>query len=529
MTRDPAPGLSEHPRRDCRSMGRFVRPISRSVPMALRFSTLSALLLALLFPFLPAALADDAPAAQPQPADETPAPEAKPTPPPETVTLAPGPFVVTVELAAAFEPSETVELQWKPETLGGEVEVVQAAAAGPVEAGQVLVELKAPRQSEQVALARLDVQIASAHVAKLQEEDRRREQALALQRAAAVRETERAEQDLQRFLEIERPLRLAEAQHHMKGAENGLQDAIEELAQLEKMYTADDLTEETEDIVLKRSQRELARSKERLAFQKQRHEWVNQYVLPRDQENLEHQAKASRQDLERLEATSALVARKAHLEITKAAQELELQKQNLARMEADLAALTLKAPRAGVVVPGALARGRWQGVEETARQLKPGEKVRAHQVLFTLFAPGDLRLRTQVAEAQAFQAKPGSKGTVAPTADEEARLPVTLTSIAPVPVEGKYEALFALDAPDARLVPGMSGKIRLRTRERADALTVPEAAVTKDGDKATVHVWVDGAAKPRAVKLGGTSEGKTEVCSGLEAGEQVLVKAPAKP
>jgi HlyD family secretion protein len=498
--------------------------------MATRLALLAAATFALLPPALPAALADDPPAA---PAGAEPgtqaAPAAEEAPAPETETLAPGPFAVTVELTAAFEPAETEEVLWKPEVLGGEVEVLEAARAGMVEAGQVLVRLDAPRQREQVGLARMDVEIAAAHVAKLEEDDRRREQALALQRAALVRDAERAAEDLARFVEVERPLRLSEAEHHMKGAENGLQDAIEELAQLEKMYKADDLTEETEDIVLKRSQRELARSKERLAFQRQRHEWVGRYWLPRDQQNLEHQVKATRQELERFDATNALVARKQHLEIQKAVQEHALQKQNLARMESDLAALVLKAPRAGRIVPGTLAKGRWQGVEETARLLEPGEKVRAHQVLFTLFTCDGLRLRTQVPEAHAFHAQEGAKGTVAPTADDEAQLPVTLTWLSPVAVEGKYEALFSLDVADARLLPGLSGKLTLRTRERADALTVPEASVTKDGDKAVVHVWKDGAAAARPVKLGAASDGRVEVKEGLEAGAQVLVKAPAKP
>ena len=173
-------------------------------------------------------------------------------------------------------------------------------------------------------------------------------------------------------------------------------------------------------------------------------------------------------------------------------------------------------------------RGRWQGVEETQRVLKPGEKVRPEQVLLTLFEPGDLRVRTQVGEAQLFQLAEGSKGTISPTAAEDLKLPVTLTSLSPAGVDGKHEALLSLDAGDPRLVPGLTGKLRLRAKERSGVITVPEAALAKEGDVTKVFVRAEGATQPRVVKVGATSEGRVEVTEGLEPGERVLIKAPAK-
>jgi multidrug resistance efflux pump len=473
----------------------------------------------------PAAEAAKPPAAAPTEEAEKPSP---PPPEPECVTVERGRFSVVIELGSALEPVEPAEIAWRPQALGGEVEVLEVVKPGPVEAGQVLVVLKGRRQQEQVGLARLDLEINEANVLRLVEEDKRRERLVQIQHAGLKREAQRTADDLTRFLELERALRKSESTHGLKGAENGLQDSIEELAQLEKMYKGDDLTEETEDIVLKRSQRELERQKERLGFQRQRNDWFLAITLPRDQENLEHRALETRLELERFEATREHALGKAKAELKKAQQELELQRQAVGRMESDLLALILRAPKSGRVVPGVLVRGRWQGVEETQRLLKPGEKVRAEQVLLTLFEPGDLRVRAQVGEAQLFQLAEGAKGTLSPTAAEDLKLPVTLTWLSPAGVDGKHEALLSLDAGDPRLVPGLTGKLRLRAKERSGVITVPEAALAKEGDVTKVFVRADGVTQPRTVKVGASSEGRVEVTEGLEPGERVLVKAPAK-
>ncbi|MFM8980247.1 MAG: HlyD family efflux transporter periplasmic adaptor subunit [Planctomycetia bacterium] len=464
------------------------------------------------------------PASEPSKAE----PAAKAEPEPETEAVAAKPFAVKVELPATFEAPVTHEVAWKPKALGGEVEVVEAAAPGPVEAGQVLVRLKAPRQAEQVEIARLDLALAEVQLQRAVAEDGRREAAQALQRAGVEREAARAGEDLKRWLELERELRRAETVHGLKGSENGLTDSIEELAQLEKMYKADDLTEETEDIVLKRSQRELDRQRERLDFIRQRNTWALAITLPREQENLEQRAKETRMELERFEATAGLALAKARTELKKAQMELEHQRLALGRLEADLEALVLRAPAAGTAWPGVLVRGRWQGVAEALEALAPGEKVRAGQVLMTVVAPGALRVRAQVPEALAFVVAVGDTGSVAPTAADELRLPVTVSRLAATGVDGKHELQATLGEGDPRLLPGHTGTLRLRSRPREAVITVPEAAVQREGDVARVFVRADGASTPREVRLGLRSEGRIEVREGLAAGERVLVKAPAK-
>ena len=69
---------------------------------------------------------------------------------------------------------------------------------------------------------------------------------------AAQREKEQTADDLQRFLKIEKPQQIVESQFAVKSMEFGVDSARDELAQLQKMYRDKDLTEETEQVILKR-------------------------------------------------------------------------------------------------------------------------------------------------------------------------------------------------------------------------------------------------------------------------------------
>ena len=69
---------------------------------------------------------------------------------------------------------------------------------------------------------------------------------------------ERAEkintEDRKYYFDVQRPFNLKMADFNLKRARNSLEYTEEELRQLEKMYAADDVTEETEAIVLKRGE-----------------------------------------------------------------------------------------------------------------------------------------------------------------------------------------------------------------------------------------------------------------------------------
>ena len=80
--------------------------------------------------------------------------------------------------------------------------------------------------------------------------------------------------------------------------------------------------------------------------------------------------------------------------------------------------------------------------------------------------------------------------------------------------------------PRGELKAGMYASVELDTRVAAAALTVPDSAVIDDGVRQVVLVERgEGRFQPRPVKAGAKAQGYTEILSGLQAGERVVVSA----
>jgi hypothetical protein len=79
-----------------------------------------------------------------------------------------------------------------------------------------------------------------------------------------------------------------------------------------------------------------------------------------------------------------------------------------------------------------------------------------------------------------------------------------------------------LREPDARLLPGIEARVLVRAK-LADRLTVPSKAVAQSKGRFTVKVMKDGAAAEREVRIGASDGTRTEVISGLEPGDAVVV------
>jgi membrane fusion protein (multidrug efflux system) len=78
--------------------------------------------------------------------------------------------------------------------------------------------------------------------------------------------------------------------------------------------------------------------------------------------------------------------------------------------------------------------------------------------------------------------------------------------------------------PKGELLPGLYVRVRLEQAQVANAITLPQQAVTRtqQGDKITV-VGADGKLSQRTVKVGAARNNQWIVLEGLKAGEQVMV------
>ena len=86
-----------------------------------------------------------------------------------------------------------------------------------------------------------------------------------------------------------------------------------------------------------------------------------------------------------------------------------------------------------------------------------------------------------------------------------------------------YNAVVAFDSVPAGVKPGMTANVSVVSASRAGVVSVPSAAISTAGGVSTVKVRVDGIDQTRTVVTGLKGDGTTEITSGLEAGEQVVM------
>lgn len=146
--------------------------------------------------------------------------------------------------------------------------------------------------------------------------------------------------------------------------------------------------------------------------------------------------------------------------------------------------------------------------------------------LLEIEAPTALRFEADLPEAILDRIRMGAAMPVR-IASVAQPLTATVSEIAPVadPVSRTFQV--KLDLPAAPgLRTGQFGRVSVPVAE-TQLLLVPETAVLKRGQLELVFVARDGRAHLRLVKTGKSLDGRVEILSGLEEGEQVVTAGGA--
>jgi uncharacterized membrane protein YgcG len=86
-----------------------------------------------------------------------------------------------------------------------------------------------------------------------------------------------------------------------------------------------------------------------------------------------------------------------------------------------------------------------------------------------------------------------------------------------------YNALVGFDSVPAAVKPGMTASVAVITASRDNVISVPSAAISTSGGQSTVTVRTAGKDEVRPVVTGLKGDGTTEVASGLNQGDQVVM------
>jgi len=235
----------------------------------------------------------------------------------------------------------------------GPLRFVEVAAHGSlVEKGQVLARLETRELEKQLAEIQLslesawtrnDIAQARAELAEISAERHLHDAELAL---------EDARQAQQHWIDFEYPQNVANAAMRATRIQHGIDDAADELAQLEAMYTEDELTDATEEIVLMRSRRNLEQQKLGAKIATAMRKFTADVSWPRVERD-------RRLALERAEIALVNASRSRQVDLLE--RELQaLERENsvhkltsqLESLQSDLEKCVITAPRAGMLLHG---------------------------------------------------------------------------------------------------------------------------------------------------------------------------------
>jgi len=77
------------------------------------------------------------------------------------------------------------------------------------------------------------------------------------------------------------------------------------------------------------------------------------------------------------------------------------------------------------------------------------------------------------------------------------------------------------------LKAGMTAKADIVTEKKTGVLLVPEKAITRSNDNASVKIMVNGKLHSKPVTTGISDEINTEIVSGLNEGDEVVIERKA--
>lgn len=185
------------------------------------------------------------------------------------------------------------------------------------------------------------------------------------------------------------------------------------------------------------------------------------------------------------------------------------QEQRAARILRDYAMMT--APFAGVV---------------TAKSVEPGNLAAPGTPLLTIEREGTFRLEAEVDESKLPAVRAGQAVKV--TLDALSRtFDARVSEVVPAVDAASRSYTVKIDLPSLpQIRSGLFGKAVFSMGSR-QALVIPAAALQERGQLQSVFVVSNGEARTRLITAGRRFQDSLEVLSGLNAGESVVVAAPA--
>ena len=191
------------------------------------------------------------------------------------------------------------------------------------------------------------------------------------------------------------------------------------------------------------------------------------------------------------------------------------------------AGATITAPSAGEVAEVNVSVGESvTGSTSSASGSGSGGSGSSSSYAIVVISPGLFSVTGSVSDAQVDEVVNGLHAQVTPAGSTQA-YPGTVTEVAPVATITSGVATFpvtvTLSGTHPELKSGMSASVVVTVNQVVGVLTVPTSAVHTTGSASTVQVLDKGVPQTVAVTVGASDAQRTQILTGLTAGEQVVL------
>jgi len=471
-------------------------------------------------------------------ANDTPAPAEKKTETTGSYTVGKGPLKEPAQLDAVFESMEMKPVKLDSSAWSRRVEailwtdwtVLEAVTHGTrVKKGDTLLKLDTSKVTALIDDMEQAQPADKAALELAQAELQNMEQTNPLKLQSSQRVLKETNEEAARYEKSGRAEQEKSAKFGIRSAQQLLDNATEELEQLQKMYRAKDLVEETEEIVLKRQKFAVESAARNLENVKRNADWEVNTIIPRWDRYWNTKKQEDQFALDFAKQSLPMTLAKKRLEVEKMKHDLSKSQQRLADLKSGLESLNVRAPMDGIVYYGACENGRWTTGGSLEKKLVPGGKVSINEVFMTVVNPARLQLKTSVPEGELSRVRAGAEGEASPVSASDRKFTATVETVSEIPLAGGgYQATISFRNEAAlRLVPGMLCKVSVPPPPKVKILLVWTESLFTEGNRKIVYVQKpDGQPEKRTVKTGESNEKMVEILEGLAEGEKILMKKP---
>ncbi|MFQ5845722.1 MAG: efflux RND transporter periplasmic adaptor subunit, partial [Planctomycetota bacterium] len=445
--------------------------------------------------------------------------------PGDSVVARRGTLRVTLERPGRFVPADAAEISLDLEAYRGELLVLDFKGHGAfVDKGDVLVTLDTRPIQKQLAQAELDLALAEQAHRDVGREGRLEEEREKEKLAAAVRAHERARRALEGYHQHEKGHRAERKRLDRLAREHREDDLQDELEQLEKMYGEDELVDATEEIVLKRSRRNLARTRANNELRRKMADYDEQYKEIYRPEDLRLAVDRTAAALDRLRRSQEVAGSRREAAGRKRRFQLELLQRKVEELRRDRERLTVRAPRPGLLLHGPRKAAPWSS------RLRRGGKLKSYQVIVSVADPERLEVSSSVEEKDLLRVRGGAPAEVAPRALPEVEIGGSVEVGFLAATNGRYDVEVRPDKPgrgDPRLRPGMSCDVTVVVDPEREGILLPWTHVAREGASSKGRIRLRneaGGFDLREVELGPGDDRRVIVERGLAEGERVWPK-----